>query len=107
VSGTTTRFVYDHDNVILEFTGAATMPTIRYFQGAGTDQVLAQEAGGNTSWMLSDHLGSVRDLVNNTGAITGHFAYDSFGNITTATGTTDTRYKFTGREWDAETGLYY
>jgi RHS repeat-associated protein len=33
--------------------------------------------------------------------------YDSFGKVLTTSGTVDTRYKYTGRELDAETGLYY
>jgi uncharacterized protein RhaS with RHS repeats len=57
--------------------------------------------------MLTDHLETVRDLVNNSGTIVNHFTYDSFGKVLTTSGTVDTCYKFTGRELDAETGLYY
>jgi RHS repeat-associated protein len=57
--------------------------------------------------MLTDHLGTVRDLVNNSGSVVNHFTYDSFGKVLTTSGTVDTRYKYTGRELDAETGLYY
>jgi RHS repeat-associated protein len=57
--------------------------------------------------MLTDHLGTVRDLVNNNGGVVNHFTYDSFGKVLSASGTVDTRYKFTGREFDQETGLYY
>jgi RHS repeat-associated protein len=106
-AGSTTQFVYDGDNVILEFNGTATL-SVRYLQGPGVDQVLAQEKAGTTSWMLTDHLGTVRDLVNNAGSVVNHFTYDSFGKVLSATpGGVDTRYKFTGRELDAETGLYY
>jgi RHS repeat-associated protein len=69
--------------------------------------VLAQEKAGATSWMLTDHLGTVRDLVNNSGSVVNHFTYDSFGKVLTTSETVDTRYKFTGREFDGETGLYY
>jgi RHS repeat-associated protein len=81
---------------------------VRYLQGPGVDQVLAQEQAGNVSWMLTDHLGTVRDLVNNSGSVVNHFTYDSFGKVLSAMpGGVDTRYKFTGREFDGETGLYY
>jgi RHS repeat-associated protein len=111
VGGTTTRFVYDRDNVLLEFTGSA-VPSVRYLHGTMVDQVLAQEkvgqeSSGQTSWMLTDQLGSVRDLVSNAGTVVGHFTYDSFGQVVSATGTVDSRYKFTGRELDGETELYY
>ena len=108
VGGTTTRFVYDRGNVVLEFTGNA-IPSVRYLHGTMVDQVLAQEKGGQTSWMLTDQLGSVRDLVSDAGEVVGHFTYDSFGQVVSAvsSGTVDSRYKFTGRELDSETGLYY
>jgi RHS repeat-associated protein len=35
------------------------------------------------------------------------YTYDSFGNITASTGSINNRYRFTGREFDPETGLYY
>jgi len=34
------------------------------------------------------------------------YTYKPFG-ITTATGTNPNRFRFTGRKWDQETGLYY
>jgi RHS repeat-associated protein len=106
---TTTRFVYDRNNVALEFTGTATVPSTRYFHGTDVDQVLAQESSNTTTWLLSDQVGTTRDLVNNSGTLLNHFTYDSFGNQTGSTpnATVDTRYKFTGRELDAETGDYF
>ncbi|UBF30172.1 hypothetical protein K9N68_39205 (plasmid) [Kovacikia minuta CCNUW1] len=106
-NGTTTRFVYDRGNVYLEFSGNSSAPSTRYLHGPMVDQVLAQESNGQTTWTLADHLGSVRDLVNSSGLVVNHFTYDSFGNVLSSTGTVDTRYKFTGREYDSETGLHY
>jgi RHS repeat-associated protein len=105
----TTRFVYDRNNVALEFTGSATVPSTRYFHGTNVDQVLAQESSNTTTWLLSDQIGTTRDLVNNSGTLLNHFTYDSFGNQTGSTpnATVDTRYKFTGREFDGETGDYF
>ena len=108
--GVTTRYVYDRGNVALEFNGAATPPTVRYFYGLGTDQILAQEKGtGNVSWQLTDQLGSVRALVGNDGVLRNRYEYDAFGTVvSTLTGATDdSRYRYTGREFDAETGLNY
>jgi RHS repeat-associated protein len=33
--------------------------------------------------------------------------YDSFGNLVTSSGSIVNNFRYTGREWDAETGLYY
>jgi RHS repeat-associated protein len=108
-----TDFVYDRDNVLLEFTqqGGPTAPanlSERYLDGPAVDQVLAQDDGsGNPHWLLSDHLGTVHDLVNNGGVVTDHLVYDSFGNVISETNpASSTRYRFAGREFDAETGLY-
>ncbi|MFM6630018.1 MAG: RHS repeat domain-containing protein, partial [Microcystis panniformis] len=80
----------------------------RYLHGAGVDQVLAQESAGNVEWHLTDHLGTVRDLLNNSGAVVNHFVYDSFGQVISESNPAiDTRYLFTGREFDQEIGLYY
>ena len=47
VDGDATYFVYDHDNVILDFVedGSDVVLEQRYFHGARVDQVLAQESG--------------------------------------------------------------
>jgi RHS repeat-associated protein len=89
----------------------------RYLHGPLVDQVLAQEdvAAGpgneNVDWLLADHQGTVRDIVRwddtagETVTVT-HFTYDTFGNVTSGD-TTQTRYLYTGRDWDADTGLQY
>ncbi|MDY7007304.1 MAG: RHS repeat-associated core domain-containing protein [Cyanobacteriota bacterium] len=114
--GVTTYFVSDRDDVLLEFVdadgvGDASEPVLahRYLHGPGVDQILAREdADGETVWHLTDHLGTVRDLVDNDGLVLNHLVYDSFGNVVSQTDeTVGSRYRFTGREFDEETGLYY
>jgi hypothetical protein len=64
VNETTTHFVYDRENVILDFVdddGTAgpngTVLDRRYLHGLEIDQVLAQEdASGSVVWHLADHL---------------------------------------------------
>ena len=38
----------------------------------GRDHCPLQTSGGTVSWYLADHLGTVRDLINNSGAIIDH-----------------------------------
>jgi hypothetical protein len=80
----------------------------RYLHGAAVDQILAEEdaATGAVLWHLTDNQGTTRDLVDNSGTVTNHFTYDSFGNLKSGS-TTATRYLYTGRERDAATGLQY
>lgn len=105
------HFIYDRNNVLLEFedeSGSSTLSK-RYLHGLETDQILAQEDSNNqVLWLLGDHIGTVRDLVNNSGEVVNHLTYDSFGNLVQQTNpTANTRYQFTGREFDEATGLYY
>ena len=69
----------------------------------------SRDGGANgTAWYLADQLGSVRDIVNSTGVLVSHVDYDSFGNVILETNpAAGDRFKFTGRDFDAETGLYY
>ena len=110
-----TYFVYNGEDVLLEFVdddGTTDLNdpqlSMRYLHGPGIDQVLAQQYDtGNVEWLLSDHLGTIRDIIDNTGLLLNHISYDSFGNITAQTDSTiETRYAFTGREYDAEIDLY-
>jgi RHS repeat-associated protein len=106
-----TDFVYDSSSVLLDFGATGSNPPVlkeRYLNGPAVDQVFAQEDGtGKVQWLLADHEGSVRDLVDNTGTVVNHISYDSFGNILKQTNpSVTTRDLFTGREFDAATGLY-
>jgi RHS repeat-associated protein len=103
----TNRFVYgQNQNIALEFDGSGVL-TNRYLHGNSIDAIMADEANGSVGWTLTDNLGTVRDVVDGTGARQNHFVYDSFGNVTSETNPSfDTRFTFTGREFDAETGNY-
>ncbi len=63
--------------------------------------------GGQTYYYHADALGTITHLTKSSGAIAQRYDYDSFGNITSQSGTITQPYTFTSREWDAETGLYY
>ncbi|WP_223300941.1 FG-GAP-like repeat-containing protein [Oscillatoria nigro-viridis] len=112
VGNAETRFVYDRDNVLFDFAvNASNQPVLdkRYLFGAGVDQILAQEsAGGSVLWALTDQLGTVKDWVNNSGSVVNHVGYDAFGGVVSQSNPAfGSRYGFTGREFDGETGLYY
>jgi RHS repeat-associated protein len=111
-----TSFVNDRDNVLLEFVGKASAGNLatpalafRYLHAPAVDQVLAQiDGSGKILWLLSNHLGSTTDLVDNTGAVVSHITYDSFGNVVAQTHPENsTQYLFSGQQFDAATGLGY
>ena len=105
---TVQRYAYNGNMIWADLNGSNNV-TMRYLNGDAVDQLLAREdSSGNVGWYLTDHLGSVRDIVDNSGNVQDHVDYDAFGNITIETNAAlGGRYKFTGREYDATTGLYY
>ena len=107
-AATEERYVYDGDHIALVFDGQGNQLS-RYLHGPQIDQVLAEEtAEGEVRWALTDHQGSVRDVIDDAGNVLNHLTYDSYGQITSETNPeVDFRFGYTGRERDEETGLYY
>ncbi|NJM99047.1 MAG: hypothetical protein HC800_19580 [Phormidesmis sp. RL_2_1] len=107
-AATAEHYVYDGEHIALVFDGAGNQ-TSRYLHGPQIDQVLAEEtAAGEVRWALSDHQGSVRDVISSAGTVLDHLTYDSYGQVKGETQpTVDFRFGYTGRERDEETGLYY
>ncbi len=100
------RFVYDGEDVILDFEDGSLKA--RYLHGTGIDEVLAQEpSSGASIWHLTDHLGTTRDLVKSDGEALQHFQFDAYGNVLGNLNPLQTRYLFTGREYDPELDLFY
>lgn len=81
----------------------------RYMHGDLVDQVFATiDESNDPYWLLTDHLVSVRDIVDDSGTVVKTVAYDGYGNIISQSGTGNLgRYAWTGREIDTETGLRY
>jgi RHS repeat-associated protein len=86
----------------------------RYLHGDEFDQTFARvdlraaNASERVQWYLTDHLNSVRLVLDETGAVLDQIAYDAFGNIVAQLNPLLVNpILFTSREFDAETGLYY
>ena len=72
------------------------------------DTVLARESSGGTiAWYLPDRLGTIRDLISNSGAIIDHVDYSAFGTVLDESSPTsgDRMMGFAGMERDSVTGL--
>jgi RHS repeat-associated protein len=92
--------------VVEELDGSRTA-VARYAQGLGIDEPLAMYRGGASYYYDADGLGSITSLTNSSGQIAASYTYDSFGKLTASTGTVTNPFRYTGREYGAETGLYY
>jgi RHS repeat-associated protein len=117
VGGTTTteRFVVDgwdtakpgavgteNFDAAIDLNGSNAVTARRVF-GAGFDDLVGMQSGsGAVSWYGTDHLGSVRQVFDNSGTVTNTVDYDAFGGF--LGGVPADRYAYTGREYDAVTG---
>jgi len=111
--GATTWTLYDgtSTNPLMDFNGSGSL-TVRYLDGpsvTGVDAVLSRDTpSSGVAWYLSDRLGSVGDIVNNSGAVIDHIAYSAFGQILSeSNATAGDRFKYACMQYDAITGLDY
>jgi RHS repeat-associated protein len=102
----TTNYLYDGPNAIGEISNSGSV-LARYTQGAGIDAPLSEQRSGTTGYFQQDALSSVTSLSNSTGALANAYSYDTFGRLTASSGTLVNPFQYTGRELDAETGIYF
>jgi hypothetical protein len=57
--------------------------TTRYLESNG--EVVARSNSSTAYWLLTDRLGSVREVLNSSGAIVSEITYGGFGNIQSET----------------------
>jgi RHS repeat-associated protein len=108
---TVTRHAYDGQNIWADLDQSNNV-LARYIYGDGVDQIWARaipsgQPNAGVAWYLTDRLGSVRDLMDDTGALRDHLDYDGYGNVTESNKTFGDSRKFTGREYDYDTGMQY
>jgi len=100
-----TNYLYDGQNIVAEVSPLGAV-LASYAQGAGIDEPLAMQRGGNAVYYHADALGSVTSFTNASAQTVATYVYDSFGN-TTATEGISNSFRYTGREDDSARGLYY
>ena len=104
IDGVTTYYITDSSSGYSQVLKAVTgTDEISYVRGFG---LISRNDGTDTLYYLTDVTGTVRGLVDEDGNLTDTYVFDSFGNLTESTGTTNDSYGFQGEEQD-ETGLIY
>jgi len=101
-NGTSTNYIYDGQDVVKDINSDGS--TVDYLNGLGVDNKLRQTSAAGTLYFMQDQLGSTHALTDTNGNVVEQEQYDSFGD---GAGSSLTRYGYTGRERDADTGLYY
>lgn len=113
-TGSTTNYYYCGDQVIEE-RDANDAVLATYIFGISVDDVLQMQRGGNTYYYYKNHLGSVVALTDGSSNLVESYEYDPYGlpiimdvndNVLSQSAVGNS-ILFTGRDYDAETGLYY
>jgi len=100
--------IYGYDlETLVEETSSSGAAVARYVESDVIDEPLVMLRGGATSYYEADGLGSATSLSSATGALAQTYTFDSLGNQTASSGSLTNAFRYTGREFDAETGLYY
>ena len=93
--GRITNYTYDKRGLLTNLTDGSD--TFAFNYDAGGRRVSLAYPNGVAASYDYDAAGQVAQT----------YEYDSFGNITNQTGNVENPFTYTGREYDAETGLYF
>jgi RHS repeat-associated protein len=102
----TVNYAYEGANIVAEINPLGNV-LAAYAQSAYIDEPLAVWRAGVATYYQADRLGSITSVSNAAGALATTYSYDAFGNVVTASGSVINPFRFTGRELDSETSLYY
>lgn len=95
------RFVYSGNDLAEERDGNGAV-TKRFF-AEGVKLETGPHAGAY--YYTRDHLGSIRELTDGTGAVRARYAYDPYGRRAKLSGDLDADFGFTGLFWVSEANL--
>jgi len=116
---TTTTFIYDSNGARIKKTAAGT--TTIYFgndyevEGAvstkhiflGDRRITTKKSNGDIFFIHTDHINSTNVVTDGSGNQSVLLEYDPYGETATFTGSADLKYKYTGKERDDSTKLYF
>ncbi len=106
VTSATTGINQQANPVVMQLDGSGTV--IERFLFDANCNALARSGLASTAWLLTDRLGSVRDVLDSSGNLQDTITYDAFGNITGETNSNWTgKIAFTGFVYSSATGLYF
>jgi RHS repeat-associated protein len=103
VATTTTYFVGGHYEVVETYTG--TQVNKYYYAGS---QRVAMRTDATLNYLLGDHLGSTSLIADASGVVISELRYKAWGETRYTSGTTPTRYQYTGQySYASDFGLHF
>jgi len=101
VNRRTERYLYDGDEILCDYDKNGSFAAM-YVNGPIIDERLALLRHGELYYYLTDHLGSVRQLIDTAGNIKNSYDYEAFGRMVRLSVGVDDRYGFCGRDVERE-----
>ncbi len=102
----TINYAYDGADSVEEVDTTGVV-LARYAMGPSIDQPLSMLRSGATNYYEADGLGSVNSMTDGAGSAVASYVFDSFGKQMSPGGGVTNAFRYTAREFDPETGLYY
>jgi RHS repeat-associated protein len=104
----TNRWVYDGTSVVAD---SGSTSAWRWHAYNGLSRVAeATDSGASSSslrYLLTDHLGTVQAITDDTGAVVARYQFDPYGNLESYQGSVTTDLLYTGKGFDADLGYWY
>ncbi len=102
----TTRFVYDDNGMLVAELNASNAVQVYYVYAPGDSTLLAREDSSGVSWVMTDRLGSTRDVVQAGTWVLDHVDYSGFGVIAAESNSAyGGSVLYAGMRYDRDTGL--
>jgi RHS repeat-associated protein len=101
----TSNYIYDGRNSVGELDASGTW-SAKYTQNLGLDEPLAVQRSA-AYFFEPDGLGSITSISDASSALSSSFVYGSTGSQQSSSSSTLSSFRYTAREWDSETNLYY
>ncbi len=106
--GAVTNYLYERlgglPQVLAEFDAGGKLKSRHVLTPA---RIAQTDSAGRAIYLLEDHLGSTRSVVDEAGRVMARYDYSPFGVPRLVEGTPQTNFLFAGEQWDEETGLIY
>jgi RHS repeat-associated protein len=107
VDGVTTNYFVDKNRPyaqVLEESDGTGSIAASYLYGY---DLIRQNRNGQVNYYIYDDHGSVRQLIDPSGAVTDTYSFDGFGVELNRTGSTVNNYLYAGEQLDPNIGFYY
>ncbi|MDR2756755.1 MAG: hypothetical protein LBC20_13715, partial [Planctomycetaceae bacterium] len=94
-------FIHDGWQIVITLDARVNLQD-RYLWGARQDELLCE----NGHFVLCDHLGTIREVIDSVGKFVSHLKYNAFGKLLNVSGTIS-RFRYTGKMTDDTTQLQW